>query len=162
MRNTTVLFVACLVIAASALAAPPMRFDTHLTGWNAGGNPVDTNATGQAKVEIVDDGEAIYFQVEVAGVVGAVMAHIHVNDEPVEVNEPAGPPAYWFFGGPPPNNPVDERINGSLARGYITSDGDLSGGVTVAELVAAIKEGRASVIVHTQRNFSGELRGTLR
>lgn len=161
MRKTIILYVACLGIAASALAAPPMRFDAHLTGWNAAGNPVDTNATGQAKVEIVDNGQAIYFQIEVAGVEGAVMAHIHVNEEPVEVNEPAGPPAYWFFGGPPPNNPVDERINGSLARGYITSDGDLSIG-TVADLVAAIKEGRASVIVHTQDNFAGELRGTLR
>jgi hypothetical protein len=151
----------CLGIAANVSAAPPMRFDAHLTGWNAAGQPVDTNATGQAKVEIVDDGQAIYFQVEVAGIEGAVMAHIHVNEQPVQVNEPAGPPVYWFFGGPPPNNPVSDRINGSLARGYITSDGDLSGG-TVLELVAAIKEGRASIIVHTQQNFAGELRGTLR
>ena len=148
--------------AATVLAAPPMRFDAHLTGWNAAGNPVDTNATGQAKVEIVDNGEAVYFQIEVAGVEGAVMAHIHVSAEPVEVNEPAGPPVYWFFGGPPPTNAVDERINGSLARGYITSDGDLSGGFTVAQLAAAIGEGRASIIVHTQDNFAGELRGTLR
>ena len=162
MLKRAVLTVVCMGIAASVSAAPPMRFDAHLTGWNADGEPVDTNATGQAKVEIVDDGEAVYFQIEVAGVVGAVMAHIHVNDEPVEVNEVAGPPVYWFFGGPPPNNPVDERINGSLARGYITSDGDLFGGATVDELVAAIKDGRASIIVHTQQNFSGELRGTLR
>ena len=161
MVRRIALSIICLGIAASVYAAPPMRFDAHLTGWNAGGMPVDTNATGQAKVEIVDNGDAVYFQVEVAGLEGAVMAHIHVNEEPVEVNEPAGPPVYWFFGGPPPNNPVDERINGSLARGYITSDGDLSQG-SVADLVAAIKEGRASIIVHTQDNFPGELRGTLR
>lgn len=161
MIARTFLAMICLGIAANVSAAPPMRFDAHLTGWNAAGQPVDTNATGQAKVEIVDDGQAIYFQVEFAVVEEAVMARIHGNERPVQVKKPAGAPMYWFIGGPPPSNPIDERINGSLVRGYITSDGGLSGG-TAPQLVAAIKQGRASIIVHTQQNIAGELSCTLR
>jgi hypothetical protein len=56
---------------------------------------------------------------------------------------------------------ISEPINGSLARGYIVTDADLASG-TVADLIAAIRVGRASVIVHTVESPAGELRGTLR
>lgn len=151
-----------LVMMASAHAGPPMRFDAHLQGYNASGVPVKTSAVGQAKVEIVDGGTAIYYQVEVAGVDNAFMAHIHVANAPVQLTEPAGPPVFWFFGGPPPSvgNAIRERINGSLARGYINADSDLTGG-TLAQLAEAIMEGRASIILHTTQNPAGELRGVL-
>ena len=55
-------------IAVTAFADKPMRFDTHLEGYNAGGVPVPTSATGQARVEVIDGGTALYFQIEVAGV----------------------------------------------------------------------------------------------
>jgi len=82
---------------------------------------------------------------------------------PVQATDPAGPPVIWFFGGPPPSggNAIAERINGSLARGYINADSDLTDG-TLADLVAAIREGRATIVVHTTQNAAGELRGTLR
>jgi len=154
--------LACVLLSASAFAGPPARFDAQLSGFNAAGAVVDTNATGVAKVEIVDDGTAIYYQINVAGLDGAFMAHIHVAPAPVQLIDPAGPPVFWFFGGPPPAlvDNISEPINGSLARGYIVTASDLSSG-TVAELIAAIQEGRASIIVHTVDSPAGELRGVL-
>ena len=153
----------CFVLLSVAVfAGPPARFDAQLSGFNAGGAVVDTNAAGVAKVEIIDDGTAIYYQINVAGLDGAFMAHIHVASEPVQVTDPAGPPWFWFFGGPAPNvaDNISETINGSLARGYIITDSDLNRG-TVAGLVSAIQEGRASIIVHTVDSPAGELRGVL-
>ena len=161
-RKLTLLFVS-LGLATIAMAGPPNRFDAQLSGFNAGGGVVDTNAAGVAKVKIVDDGTAIYYQINVAGLDGAFMAHIHVATSPVQLTDPAGPPVFWFFGGPPPvaADNVSETINGSLARGYIVTDADLTAG-TVADLVAAIREGRATIVVHTVDSPAGELRGTLR
>ena len=161
MRRAVVL-TACMLLSVTALAGPPARFDAQLSGFNAGGNVVDTNATGIAKVEIVDNGTAIYYQINVAGLDGAFMAHIHVAAAPVQLTDPAGPPVFWFFGGPPPSiaDNVSEPINGSLARGYIVTGSDLTSG-TVADLVTAIEEGRASIIVHTVDSPAGELRGVL-
>ena len=158
----TIISLACLMLSVSAVAGPPARYDAQLSGFNAGGAVVDTNASGVAKVEIVDNGTAIYYQINVAGLDGAFMAHIHVAGAPVQLTDPAGPPVFWFFGGPPPvaADNVSEPINGSLARGYIVTAADLSSG-TVAELIAAIQEGRASIIVHTVDSPAGELRGVL-
>ncbi len=163
MKKWLVLAALGLGVGATALAGPSMRFDASLSGYNAGGAPVNTNAAGQAKVEIIDDGTAIYYQIQVAGVENAFMAHIHVAPAPVELTDPAGPPVFWFLGGPPPSgaDAINERINGSLARGYIITDGDLTSG-TVADLITAIKEGRATIVIHTTQNTAGELRGTLR
>lgn len=161
MRKTMIT-LACVLLPVTLLAGPPSRFDAQLSGFNAGGAVVNTNAAGVAKVEIVDDGTAIYYQVNVAGLDGAFMAHIHVAPTPVQVTDPAGPPVFWFFGGPPPvaADNISETINGSLARGYIVTAADLASG-TVADLITAIKEGRASIIIHTTDSPAGELRGTL-
>jgi hypothetical protein len=161
-RKIMFLFV-LLGLTSVAVAGPPARFDAQLSGFNAGGAVVDTNAAGVAKVEIVDNGTAIYYQINVAGLDGAFMAHIHVAAEPVQLTDPAGPVVVWFFGGPPPDagDAISEPINGSLARGYIVTAADLASG-SVADLIGAIREGRASVVVHTAESPAGELRGTLR
>ena len=161
MRRVIVSLV-CILLPIVVLAGPSTRFDAQLSGFNAAGAVVDTNAAGVAKVEIVDDGTAIYYQINVAGLDGAFMAHIHVASTPVQLTDPAGPPVFWFFGGPPPSvdDNVAETINGSLARGYIVTDSDIAGS-SVTELITAIQEGRASIIVHTVDSPAGELRGTL-
>jgi len=135
--------------------------------------PVPTSATGQARVEVINDGTAVYFQVEVAGIFNVFMAHIHVAPAPVQVTDPAGPAVFWFTGGPPTGGTLTETINGSFARGFIITDADLASPNTVADLVEAIKAGRASIIIHTRDTTGtipagsqgnsppGELRGTL-
>ena len=57
---------------------------------------------------------------------------------------------------PPPGSTVTETVNGRLAEGYIITDGQVAtwdvtdpAAGTVQGLIAAIADGRASVIVHT-------------
>jgi hypothetical protein len=181
MRKTLFALVLGMTVAGHGLADRGGRFDARLEGFNAAGTPVPTNATGTARVEVIDGGTALKFRVNVAGLDNLLMAHIHIAPEPVSLTGPAGPIAFWFVGGPPAGTTVTERINGRLAEGYIVTNGDLvvwdatdpdSG--TVKGLIEAIQEGRASVVVHTDDldpntptgvagdSRAGELRGTLR
>lgn len=169
-----------LAFASSAHADPSMQFKAHLEGFNAAGAPIATNATGEAMVEVIDGGTALKFRVTVAGIDNLLMAHIHIAPEPVLITDPAGPIALWFTGGPPPGTTLTETANGRLAEGFVVTDGQLASwdstdpqDGTVAGLIAAIEEGRASVVVHTDDlnpvtptgtagdSRAGELRGTL-
>ena len=177
MNKQMMTAVAALLISTMAFAAPPMRFDAVLEGFNLAGEPVQTNAAGQARVEIIDDGTAVFFQIEVSNIRNLLMAHIHVNPNdvplPLPLTAPAGPVVYWFTGGPPNGTTVRETIHGNFARGFIITDADLVDGNTVAGLIESIKAGRASIIVHTRdvdnqippntqgNSPRGELRGTL-
>ena len=170
-----------LSLVGNAQADKPIRFKADLEGFNAGGVPIPTRAQGQAKVEVIDDGTALSFRVNVAGIDNLLMAHIHIAPEPVVITDPAGPIAYWFTGGPPPGDNLTERVNGRLAEGFVITDGQLEvwdatdpTAGTVEGLIDAIMEGRASVVVHTDDlnpdtptgvagdSRAGELRGTLR
>jgi hypothetical protein len=180
MRNLLLILALGFLTVGNALADKPMRFDAKLFGFNAGGAPVATNAQGRASVEVIDGGTAIKFKITVAGIDNLLMAHIHIAPEQVQLTEPAGPVAFWFVGGPPPGSVNNETVNGTLAEGYIVTDGDLNSwnpsnpdDGTIAGLITAISEGRASVVVHTDDldpdtptgvagdSRAGELRGTL-
>lgn len=180
IKLTVLALALTLAVAGNAYGDRPMRFKAQLEGFNAGGVPIPTNATGNARVEVIDDGTALAFRVIVAGIDNLLMAHIHVAPEPVELTDPAGPIAYWFTGGPPPGTNLTERVNGRLAQGFIITDGQLEvwdandpTAGTVGGLITAIEEGRASVVVHTDDlnpdtptgvagdSRAGELRGTL-
>ena len=172
--------VLTLAVAVNADANGPIRFRAHLEGFNLNGQPVDTNATGQAVFEIVDDGAAIKYRINVAGIENLWMAHIHVAADPVDITDPAGPIAFWFVPTTPPAPPpagvnVAERLQGNLTSGLIFSDGQLLNGDNIQELITAMSEGRASVVVHTNafgdpafpaggagNSPPGELRGTIR
>lgn len=179
MRNTLLAIVLGLLAIGNASAGKPMKFDAKLFGFNAGGAPIHTNAQGRAKVEVIDDGTALSFRVKVAGIDNLLMAHIHIAPAPVDLTDPAGPVAFWFTGGPPPGTTLTETLNGTLAEGYIITNGQLNmwstdpDAGTIAGLIRAIEEGRASVVVHTDDldpdtptgvagdSRAGELRGTL-
>lgn len=182
MRSLPLILVLTLLLSSNSFAGKSAKYRAHLEGFNLNGAPVMTNATGEARAEIIDGGAAINFRVNVAGIRNLWMAHIHVAGMPVEVTEPAGPVAFWFTGGPPPGRSLAEPVNGRLAEGYIITEGQLQSwddpdpqlDGTIAGLALAIMEGRASVIVHTNDHDPttpsgiqgdsppGELRGTLR
>ena len=105
MRMLLIILALGSFVAENALAEKPERFDAKLFGFNAGGAAVATNAQGRASVEVIDDGTAIKFKVNVAGIDNLLMAHIHVAPAPVQLTDPAGPIAFWFTGGPPPSIP---------------------------------------------------------
>jgi len=180
MRNTLFTLALAFLVVGNAAGAKPLKFDAQLFGFNAAGVAIATNAQGRAKVEVIDDGTALNFRVKVAGIDNLLMAHIHISAVPVQLTDPAGPIAYWFTGGPPPGANLTERVNGTLSDGYIITDGQLQvwdaadpTAGTVAGLITAISEGRASVVVHTDDldpntptgvagdSRAGELRGTL-
>lgn len=117
---------------------------------------------------------------KLAGVNNLLMAHIHIAPDPVEITEPAGPIAYWFTGGPLPVTNLTEQVNGTLANGYVITDGQLEARDpadpatgTIAGLITAISEGSGvgrrshgrseSGNIHRLPGDSraGELRGTL-
>jgi CHRD domain len=181
MKKTLLAFVIGVAAMGGAYAQRSMQFDAHLQGFNLAGLPVATNATGEARVEVIDGGTALRFRVNVAGITNLWMAHIHIAPVPVQVTDPSGPVAFWFVGGPPQGTTVRETINGRLAEGFIITNADLVSwsatdplNGTIEGLVKAIQEGRASVIVHTNDlnpattalvagdSPGGELRGTLR
>lgn len=180
MRNMLLVLTLVFMAVGNAVAAKPIKFKANLSGFNAAGIPIATNAQGNATVEVIDDGSALNFRVKVAGIDNLLMAHIHISPVPVQLTDPAGPVGFWFTGGPPPGTILTETVNGTLADGYIITDGqidvwdasDPTAG-TIAGLISAISEGRASVIVHTDDldpntptgmagdSRAGELRGTL-
>jgi hypothetical protein len=182
MKVVTCALVLSLLTSSVGFADNTLRYKTVLEGFNLNGLPVATNATGEARVEVIDDGTALDFSVNVAGIENLLMAHIHVAPAPVEVTDPAGPIAFWITGGPPPGTTVTEPVNGRLAAGFIITQGQLrlwgdpdpALDGTIEGLIRAIGEGRASVIVHTDDldaatptgvqgdSRAGELRGTLR
>ena len=160
------------------------RFQAPLAGFNAGGATVNTAATGHAKVEVIDGGTALEFRVNVSGINNLWMAHIHVAPQRAVLTENAGPIAFWIASARPPGSVLSETLNGRLAQGYVitnsqvedwddTAEGNGPVEGTVAELIDAIKQGRASVVVHTRdpqgiiepgtagNSPPGELRGTL-
>ena len=107
------IFITCIVgllFANNASADKPMRFKAQLEGFNLTGAPVATAATGQARGEVIDDGSALSFRVNVENFDNLLMAHIHVADGPVMVTDFSGPPVYWFNGGPPPGDTLAETI----------------------------------------------------
>lgn len=182
MPRTIIALALGLVVAGTASAGDDdeIRFEAELVGFNAGGVPIATNASGEARVDVIDDGTALNFRVKVEGINNLLMAHIHIAPEPVALTDPAGPVAYWFTGGPPPGANLTVEVDGRLAEGYIITDGDVEtwdasvpDAGTVAGLIRAIEEGRASVVVHTDDldpntptgvegdSRAGELRGTL-
>lgn len=186
MRKTLVALALGLAAVSNTYAGPPEKFGTHLQGFTLTGAAVATNATGEAKVEVHDGGTALRFRVNVAGIRNLWMAHIHVaavgSSTPVQVTDAAGPIAYWFVGGPPQQSTLSQPVNGTLAEGFIITNGDVAQWTdandadagTVAGLIKAMRDGRASVIVHTNDldatttpgvagdSPQGELRGTLR
>ena len=182
--------VLTLAVAVNADANGPIRFKAHLEGFNLSGEPVATNATDQARFEVIDDESAVRVSINIAGIENLWMAHIHVASDPVGITDPAGPIAFWFVPTTPPAPPatgvnVGERLQGNLTSGLIISDQQLveslapdlgnPEGTGIQGLINAMLEGRASVVVHTNalgdpafpaggagNSPPGELRGTIR
>ena len=154
-----------LIFSADSYAGKSERFEAKLEGFDLAGVPVLTAASGKARVEVIDDGSALSFRVKVERLDNLLMAHIHIADGPVMLTEPAGPPVYWFNGSPPPSGTLAETVKGRLAEGFIYSPSQLDSPrpdiTTVEELIDAIRDGRASVIIHTSDFPDGEVRGTL-
>jgi hypothetical protein len=130
------------------------EFDATLTGAAERPDPVTTDATGSATVDVDEDGGT--FEVEVEDITDVTLAHIHIGDA-----NTAGPVAVELFnaGG----TPVSFTDRGTLASGtFDESDIDPASGVTtMEELIEEMEAGNTYVNVHTVVNGPGEIRGQL-
>ena len=164
MRKTMTAFALALGIVTIAHAQDPLHFRAQLVGGDLAGNTIDTRATGQADLDVIehDSGTAIRFRMNVAGLDNLFMAHIHIaNTGPVANNQPVGPIAFWFVPTVPgtPNSNVANDTEGSLSAGYIMTNAQMVGPLAfdpgnpattgIAGLVKAIRERRATIVVHT-------------
>ncbi|HET6362836.1 MAG TPA: CHRD domain-containing protein [Gemmatimonadota bacterium] len=130
------------------------EFDATLTGAAERPDPVTTDASGSATIDVDEDGGS--FEVEVEDIQDVTFAHIHIGDA-----NTAGPISVFLFdaGG----NPVDFTDRETLATGtFDETDIDPASGVdTMEELIEAMENGNAYVNVHTTANPLGEIRGQL-
>lgn len=157
--------VLAVAVAAPALAASKV-FKANLRG--ADEVPAhDTKATGHATLTVNSDQTSIDYKVTLGNIDNVTGIHIHLG----ALGE-NGDVVATLFG---PAAAGGGRANGMVAHGTLTASslqGPLAG-KTIADLVAAMQEGRAYVNVHTDDGSSttsdrpgdfanGEIRGQIR
>ena len=166
MRAVSSIYRIMSVVLAATLAVIPAcddddptgiveeaAFDATLTGAAERPDPITTDATGSASVEV--DGETVRFEVDVEDIDEVTMAHIHVGG-----TEVAGPVVVTLFNTGTPESFTDRE---TLSEGTFTEDDITPAGgiVTLDDLVAEMEAGNTYVNVHTTANPTGEIRGQL-
>jgi hypothetical protein len=112
---------------------------------------VTTTATGSATFKLLSS-TSMQYNVNVAGIVGATMAHIHIG-----VADSAGPIAVTLFTTPTPTG----QLSGTLASGSFTASGIQIPGISFDSLLTLMRVGRTYTNVHTVLNPSGEIRAQI-
>ena len=117
--------------------------------------PRDTRAKGEATFIVSQDAQSVHYVLTVSQIENPFMAHIHIA--PAGSN---GPVVQWLFPGTSPGpGPLGIGLtSGLLAKGEFTSAtfvGPLAG-KSMADLLNAIRSGRAYVNVHTASGVPGD------
>jgi hypothetical protein len=121
--------------------------------------PVESNARGQAVLQLSADGSELHYRLIVANIENVTQAHIHMA--PRGAN---GAVVAWLYPDGPPTQLIPGRSSGILATGTITAAslvGPLAG-EPLGSLVDAIAAGNAYVNVHTTQYPPGEIRGQVK
>lgn len=147
-------------VASSGVASakpPATRFKTHPTGDEEVPVPVDTNAQGQANFKLSKSGDELRYKLNAANIDDIIGAHLH--QAPAGSN---GDVVVSLFGDPI-FVPDDDAVtpNGTFVEGTLIA-ADLIGplgGMTMSDLVEAMRAGNIYVNVHTIANRAGEIRG---
>jgi hypothetical protein len=120
--------------------------------------PVKTEATGDAVFKVEKDGSELHYTLNVKGIRGVLMAHIHLGEKGKN-----GPVVVWLYPSKPKPKLIPSELNGQLAGGTITEKslmGPLKG-KPLSDLIKDIKEGKTFVMVHTKKHKTGEIRGQI-
>lgn len=138
-------------IARSGEEPPGDRFAAPaLRGTKERPTPVTTTATGSATFELMPGG-SVRYTVQVAGLTGATMAHIHTASA-----DSAGPIVVTLFQSATPIGP----LTGTLASGSFT-EANIQTNVSLDSLLTLMRLGRTYVNVHTDKNPNGEIRAQI-
>ena len=142
---------------ACAAILPEEGFISILSGDSVAPEPIDSPGSGFATFHIPADHTQLAFTLNVEGLEGVTMAHIHLKDGGSET----GPPVLWLF-------QAEDMDTGITADGVIASaivgDLDLVGpleGEPMEALIEAILAGDTYVNVHTVANPPGEISGDM-
>jgi hypothetical protein len=142
---------------AASAAAVPQNHRTHMSGQEE--VPVrDTMAQGQSIFQVSRDGTSISYKLIVANIENVLQSHIHLA--PAGAN---GGIVVWLYPSAPPAQLIPGRSDGVLAEGVITASslvGSLAG-QPLSALLAAMRDGRTYVNVHTSQFPPGEIRGQI-
>ncbi len=109
--------------------------------------PVKTKAHGEAIFTFSKDGKKVMYKLYGYKIDSVSMAHIHHESKGEN-----GPIAVWLYKGK-----ITGSVNGLIAKGTITNKD-----MNLDTLKTWIKNGDASVIVHTQKHPNGEIRGLIK
>ncbi|MDN5847517.1 MAG: CHRD domain-containing protein [Candidatus Nitrosocosmicus sp.] len=114
--------------------------------------PVDTQATGMAEfTPVAPTNETVDFNVNATDIQGVTAGHIHSG----AVGE-NGEVVVTLFTFDTPQDMVSE--NGTITADML--EGEMQG-MTIADLITAMKDGNTYVNFHTEQNPSGEIRGQI-
>ncbi|MDN5847017.1 MAG: CHRD domain-containing protein [Candidatus Nitrosocosmicus sp.] len=143
-------------VAISTSITPSTVFANHEFAANLTGQqevpPVDTQAMGEAIfVPVLPANETMDFYVHTTDIQGATAGHIHqgVQGQNGEVIVP-------LFNFDTPQDMVSE--NGTITAEMFAGPME---GMTIADLLTAMKAGNTYVNIHTEKNPNGEIRGQL-
>jgi hypothetical protein len=121
--------------------------------------PVVSQGTGVGIFQLNREGTELSYKLIVANIENVTQAHIHLA--PAGAN---GPVVAWLYPSGPPSVLIPGRSDGILAEGVITGD-DLVGplvGLSLDDLLAAMRAGNTYVNVHTLQFPPGEIRGQIK
>ncbi|GAA3976828.1 CHRD domain-containing protein [Hymenobacter antarcticus] len=135
----------------AAKVAPDRNYKAHLTG-DQQVPVVVTQAVGQAKYRLSDDGLALEYKVNLANLGSLTVAHLHLGAVGVNGRVIAD----LYPGGAPQLNPTGPVLQGTITAANLV--GPLSGR-PLSALLAAIDAGNVYTNVHSQAYPAGEIRG---
>jgi hypothetical protein len=129
------------------------NFYAHMTGDQEVPSTT-TKGHGEFTMETRDNGDQVYYKLQVGQLENVTAAHIHLGKAGEN-----GAPVVMLFQGPKKKG----EFNGVLAEGTFTRGGLVGPleGRTISELVDEIRRGKAYVNVHTDKYPEGELRGQI-
>lgn len=111
---------------------------------------VESDATGEAHIQVSEDGESLDYTVEAHNLDDTMAGHIHSGEEGED-----GPVELFLF-----ENEEGMDYDGEVATGTLTED-DLVGDLSWEEFSMALVAGDTYVNLHTEEYPDGEIRGQL-
>jgi CHRD domain-containing protein len=148
------LFVLGLAVVTAAVAGVNANWSVHANGSQEV-PPRDSQGQAQAIFHLAPDGKSIDYKLTAANIENVFMAHIHMVTTAPTAPGVNGPIVVWLY----PSTAVGVqaplgggRIQGVIAQGTITKDdltGPLQGADDLAVLIAAMRDGKAYVNLHT-------------
>jgi CHRD domain-containing protein len=158
MRGKALTIGLCLVVGLAMAACNDATEDLEVFGAVLDGqSEVPSRPTaGNGSAQFVSDGTTVRYSLEVDDVNNMFMAHIHLA--PAGVN---GPIRVWL-------QPVGATVRGpsfsvtdkTIFEGTFTQ-ANVQGGVSLADVLAAMRNGGAYVNVHSDQFPGGEIRGQI-